>query len=162
MDSNCQLIGQGQVHLFSETTIDPWATSLTWVTTCIGTRGPWATWILDVSAPRCFGTTTIRHSIGRFGTKMFWHHDVSAPVVRCFGTYQNIALFFFISKIYWRKYKANLWYMQYTEEENIPGLLLLIDFEKAFDTVSKHFLSLTSATPFRNGYHYFAQILHLL
>ena len=30
--------------------------------------------------------------------------------------------------------------MHYTEEENIPGLLLLIDFEKAFDTVSWDFI----------------------
>ena len=27
--------------------------------------------------------------------------------------------------------------MQYAEYKNIPGLLLLIDFEKAFDTVSR-------------------------
>ena len=26
--------------------------------------------------------------------------------------------------------------MQYTEEQHIPGLLLLIDFEKAFDSLS--------------------------
>ena len=30
--------------------------------------------------------------------------------------------------------------MQYTEDENIPGLLLLIDFEKAFDFVSWSFI----------------------
>jgi hypothetical protein len=30
--------------------------------------------------------------------------------------------------------------MHYTEEEDIPGLLLLIDFEKAFDTVSWNFI----------------------
>ena len=30
--------------------------------------------------------------------------------------------------------------MQYTEDENIPGLLLLIDFEKAFDSVSWSFI----------------------
>ena len=30
--------------------------------------------------------------------------------------------------------------MQYTEEENIPGLFLLIDFEKAFDSVSWSFI----------------------
>ena len=30
--------------------------------------------------------------------------------------------------------------LQYTEEKDIPGLLLLIDFEKAFDTVSWDFL----------------------
>ena len=30
--------------------------------------------------------------------------------------------------------------MQYTEEENIPGLLLLIDFEKAFDSISWSFI----------------------
>ena len=33
--------------------------------------------------------------------------------------------------------------MQYTEEENIPGLLLLIDFEKAFDTLSWSFIQKT-------------------
>ena len=30
--------------------------------------------------------------------------------------------------------------MQYTEDENIPGFLLLIDFEKAFDSVSWSFI----------------------
>jgi hypothetical protein len=30
--------------------------------------------------------------------------------------------------------------LQYTEENEIPGLLLLIDFEKAFDSVSWEFL----------------------
>ena len=30
--------------------------------------------------------------------------------------------------------------MQYTEENNIPGVLLMIDFEKAFDTVSWKFI----------------------
>jgi hypothetical protein len=30
--------------------------------------------------------------------------------------------------------------MHYTEEENIPGLLLLIGFEKAFETVSWDFI----------------------
>ena len=33
--------------------------------------------------------------------------------------------------------------MHYTEEEDIPGLLLLIDFEKAFDTVSWNFIEKT-------------------
>lgn len=33
--------------------------------------------------------------------------------------------------------------MQYTEEEEIPGLLLLIDFEKAFDTLSWNFIQQT-------------------
>ena len=31
--------------------------------------------------------------------------------------------------------------MQFTEEQNIPGLLLLIDFEKAFDSVSWSFIN---------------------
>ena len=30
--------------------------------------------------------------------------------------------------------------MNYTEEENIPGLLLIIDFEKAFDSISWRFI----------------------
>ena len=30
--------------------------------------------------------------------------------------------------------------MQYTEEQHIPGLLLLIDFEKAFDSLSWRFI----------------------
>ena len=30
--------------------------------------------------------------------------------------------------------------MDYTEEQNISGLLLLIDFEKAFDSVSWSFI----------------------
>ena len=30
--------------------------------------------------------------------------------------------------------------LHYTEEENKPGLLLLIDFEKAFDSVSWKFI----------------------
>jgi hypothetical protein len=33
--------------------------------------------------------------------------------------------------------------MHYTEEEDIPGLLLLIDFEKAFDTLSWNFIKKT-------------------
>ena len=35
-----------------------------------------------------------------------------------------------------------IWYdiIAYTEKENVPGMILLIDFEKAFDTVSHHFL----------------------
>ena len=33
--------------------------------------------------------------------------------------------------------------MQYAEDYNLPGLLLLIDFEKAFDTVSWEFISQT-------------------
>ena len=30
--------------------------------------------------------------------------------------------------------------MNYTDEFNIPGLLLIIDFEKAFDTISREFI----------------------
>ena len=30
--------------------------------------------------------------------------------------------------------------MHYTKKENIPGLLMLIDFQKAFDSVSWKFL----------------------
>lgn len=30
--------------------------------------------------------------------------------------------------------------MQYTEQNQIPGLLMLIDFEKAFDTISWKFI----------------------
>lgn len=33
--------------------------------------------------------------------------------------------------------------MYYTEQYNIPGLLMLIDFEKAFDTISWSFISKT-------------------
>lgn len=33
--------------------------------------------------------------------------------------------------------------MQYTEDNNIPELLLMIDFEKAFDTVSWKFIDRT-------------------
>ena len=33
--------------------------------------------------------------------------------------------------------------MQYTEENNIPGILLVIDFEKAFDSVSWNFIDKT-------------------
>lgn len=36
--------------------------------------------------------------------------------------------------------------MQYTEDEEIPGLLLLIDFEKAFDTLSWNFIQQTFLT----------------
>lgn len=31
--------------------------------------------------------------------------------------------------------------MYYTEQNDIPGLLMLIDFEKAFDTISWSFIS---------------------
>ena len=30
--------------------------------------------------------------------------------------------------------------MDYTDNENIPGLLVLIDFEKAFDSISRSFI----------------------
>ena len=30
--------------------------------------------------------------------------------------------------------------MNYVEEENIPGLLLIVDFEKAFDSISREFI----------------------
>ena len=30
--------------------------------------------------------------------------------------------------------------MNYVEEENIPGLLLVVDFEKAFDSISWDFI----------------------
>jgi hypothetical protein len=33
--------------------------------------------------------------------------------------------------------------MHFTEEEDIPGLLLLLDFEKAFDTISWNFIQST-------------------
>ena len=39
--------------------------------------------------------------------------------------------------------------MQYTEDENIPGLLLLIYFEKAFDSVSWLFIQITPILQFR-------------
>ena len=32
-----------------------------------------------------------------------------------------------------------------TEEENIPGLLMLLDFEKAFDSIEWHFIEKNSA-----------------
>ena len=31
--------------------------------------------------------------------------------------------------------------MHFTEQNNIPGLIMLIDFEKAFDTISWQFIS---------------------
>ena len=33
--------------------------------------------------------------------------------------------------------------MQYTDEKNLPGLALFIDFEKAFDTVNRNFITET-------------------
>lgn len=55
--------------------------------------------------------------------------------------------------------------MDYTEEENIPDLLLLIDFEKAFDTLSWNFiqqtLNLFKFGPFiKNALNSFIRILH--
>lgn len=53
--------------------------------------------------------------------------------------------------------------MHYTEEEieNIPGLLSLIDFKKAFNTVSWDFtlktLSLTLVPLFKTGFYYFVK-----
>ena len=46
--------------------------------------------------------------------------------------------------------------MQYCEERNIPGLLMLIDFEKAFDSISFRFIEktllfLTLARQLKNG-----------
>ena len=35
--------------------------------------------------------------------------------------------------------------MHYTDEENIPGLLLLFDFQKAIDTLSWNFIQQTLA-----------------
>ena len=35
--------------------------------------------------------------------------------------------------------------MQYCEERNIPGLLMLIDFEKAFDSILFRFIEKNTA-----------------
>lgn len=46
-----------------------------------------------------------------------------------------------------RYIRENTWLiydiMHYTEEENIPGLLILVDFEKAFDTLTWKFIQKT-------------------
>lgn len=50
--------------------------------------------------------------------------------------------------------------MNYTEHNKIPGLLMMIDFEKAFDTLSTEFIKkllifLTLVPCLKNGYRYF-------
>ena len=59
--------------------------------------------------------------------------------------------------------------MQYTEDENIPGLLLLIDFEKAFDSVSWSFIKIKnhsnssiSVHQYKNESDFSKQTAHLL
>lgn len=57
--------------------------------------------------------------------------------------------------------------MQYTEDEEILGLLLLIDFEKAFDTLSWNFIQqtldffLTLVPLLDSGLRFFIQTKHL-
>lgn len=45
--------------------------------------------------------------------------------------------------------------MQYTEDEEIPGLLLLIDFKKAFDTLSWNFIQQTFVPLLDSGLRFF-------
>ena len=55
--------------------------------------------------------------------------------------------------------------LHFTEEQDIPGILLLIDFEKAFDSISWIFIEivldffLTSVSPLNNGLQLFIPIL---
>ncbi|PJE77966.1 hypothetical protein CI610_03105 [invertebrate metagenome] len=50
--------------------------------------------------------------------------------------------------------------MQYAEEKEIPGLLLLIDFEKAFDSISWNFI--TKVLTYFNFGNYFKNVIHTL
>ena len=58
--------------------------------------------------------------------------------------------------------------MQFTEERNIPGLLLMIDIKKAFDSVSWQFIDNTLICFFNfgpsieNGYLYISMKLYQL
>jgi hypothetical protein len=57
--------------------------------------------------------------------------------------------------------------MNYTEENDIPGLLLLIDFEKAFDSLSWEFVhntlsSFTFEASIKNGLISFIKMQHQL
>ena len=57
--------------------------------------------------------------------------------------------------------------MNYVEEENIPGLLLVVNFEKAFDSISWNFIGevlefFKFGPSIKSGYLYHITILHLL
>ena len=51
--------------------------------------------------------------------------------------------------------------MHYTKIENIPGLLMLIDFQKAFDSVSWKFLdSILNFLGFKNSFQRWIKIMN--
>ena len=94
-------------------------------TLCRPSRGVYREWLLNCDYK--IASKAIASRIKSFLPKLISHDQTGFLKGRCIG--ENIRLLDSVIK--------------YTEEKNIPGLLLFIDFEKAFDTVEWSFINKT-------------------